>query len=183
MSRSDNLVWLDMEMSGLNPVSDRVLEIATIVTDSDLNTVAEGPVVVVYQDESVLTAMDEWNTSHHTASGLVDRVRKEGVSEQAADEIVVEFLRMHVDDNTSPLCGNSIGQDRRFIVRYLPKLEALLHYRSIDVSSVKELAKRWRPDIFAGVQTKKGEHRALQDVRESIEELQYYRKTFFRMTN
>lgn len=181
MSRSDNLVWLDMEMTGLDPEVDGVLEIAIIVTGPDLDIVAEGPVIVVFQEDSLLDAMDEWNVSHHTRSGLLARVKAEGVSIQEGEGRLLEFLRLHVDDKASPLCGNSIGQDRRFIVRYLPKLDDFLHYRSIDVSTIKELARRWRPELYAGFE-KSDQHQALKDVRESIEELKYYRKLFFRMS-
>jgi len=178
VTRSDNLVWLDMEMTGLDPEVEGVLEIATIVTDSDLQIVAEGPVVTIFQEDSLLQAMDEWNTSHHSASGLLDRVRTEGVSIQEGQKITLDFLKLHVAEKMSPLCGNSIGQDRRFIVRYLPELDDFLHYRTIDVSTVKELAPRWRPEIYSGFK-KKGLHQALDDVRESIEELKYYRELFF----
>ena len=178
MARSDNLVWLDMEMTGLDPEVDGVLEIATIVTDSELNIIAEGPVIVVFQEDSILNSMDEWNTTHHSESGLLDRVRSEGVSIHETEARTLEFLRLHIDDNTSPLCGNSIGQDRRFIVRYMPQLDEFLHYRSIDVSAIKELARRWRPELYAGFK-KMGHHQALEDVRESIEELKFYRDTFF----
>lgn len=181
MSRSDNLVWLDMEMTGLDPEVDGVLEIAIIVTDSDLNVVGVGPVITVFQEDSVLDAMDEWNVTHHTESGLLARVRSQGISLEEGEEKILEFLRLHVDDKASPLCGNSIGQDRRFIVRYLPKLDDFLHYRSIDVSTIKELAKRWRPDIYAGIE-KSGQHQALEDVQESIDELKFYRDRFFRMS-
>ena len=181
VGRSDNLVWLDMEMTGLDPEVDRPLEVAIIVTDADLDLVAVGPVITFFQEESVLQAMDEWNVSHHTESGLVERVKSEGVSLEQGEETILEFLRLHVDDKASPLCGNSIGQDRRFIVRYLPKLDDFLHYRSIDVSTIKELARRWRPEIYAGFE-KSGQHQALEDVRESIEELRFYRELFFRMS-
>jgi oligoribonuclease len=180
VSRSDNLVWLDMEMTGLDPEVDGVLEVAIIVTDPDLSLVAEGPVVTVFQEDSLLEAMDEWNVSHHTESGLLARVKAEGIAIDKADEKLVDFLRLHVDAKASPLCGNSIGQDRRFIVRYLPKLDDFLHYRSIDVSTIKELARRWRPEVYAGFQ-KSGQHQAMEDVRESIEELRFYRKQFFRL--
>ncbi len=180
MSRSDNLVWLDMEMTGLDPEVDRPLEIAIIVTDGDLDVVAVGPVITVFQEDSVLDAMDEWNVSHHTESGLLARVKAEGIAIEEGEEKILEFLRLHVDDKASPLCGNSIGQDRRFIVRYLPKLDDFLHYRSIDVSTIKELARRWRPEVYAGFE-KSCQHQALEDVRESIEELKFYRKLFFRM--
>jgi oligoribonuclease len=169
-----------MEMTGLDPEVDHVLEIATIVTDTNLEIVAEGPVVTVFQEDALLNAMDEWNTTHHTQSGLIERVRSEGVSVQDAEDKTLEFLRQYVDEDKSPLCGNSIGQDRRFIVRYLPGLDQFLHYRSIDVSTIKELAKRWRPEIYSGFK-KTGQHRALEDVRESIGELKFYRELFFRL--
>ena len=180
MARSDNLVWIDMEMTGLDPDVDRILELAIIITDSDLNILAEGPVITVFQADSVLNGMDEWNTTHHVESGLVDRVRKEGVPIAEAEETLLAFLEQHVDQGSSPLCGNSVGQDRRFMVKYMPKIDDYLHYRILDVSTIKELARRWRPEIYSGV-VKKGEHRALDDVRESIEELKYYREHFFRM--
>lgn len=170
-----------MEMTGLEPETDRVLEVAVIITDSDLNIVAEGPVITVFQTDSVLHGMDEWNTTHHGESGLVDRVRKHGISDEAADEQLLNFLRLHVDAGSSPLCGNSVGQDRRFMVKYLPRCEDYLHYRILDVSTIKELTRRWRPDIYNRV-VKKGQHRALEDVRESIDELKFYRDTFFRMS-
>jgi len=180
VARSDNLIWIDMEMTGLDPEVDLVLEVAVIVTDTDLNIVAEGPLVTVFQTDDVLNGMDEWNTTHHTRSGLVERVRNEGVSLQEAEEQLLNFLKSHVDAKASPLCGNSVGQDRRFMVKYLPQFEDYFHYRILDVSTIKELARRWRPEIHEGV-IKKGEHRALEDVRESIEELRYYRDTFFKM--
>jgi oligoribonuclease len=181
VARSDNLIWIDMEMTGLDPEVDLVLEVAVIVTDSDLNIVAEGPLVTVFQSDEVLNGMDEWNTTHHTRSGLVERVRKEGVSLPEAEDQLLNFLKSHVDAKTSPLCGNSVGQDRRFMVKYLPRFEDYFHYRILDVSTIKELARRWRPEIHDGV-IKKGEHRALEDVRESIEELKYYRDNFFQMS-
>jgi oligoribonuclease len=170
-----------MEMTGLDPEADRILELAIIITDSDLNTITEGPVITVFQTDSVLTGMDEWNTTHHVESGLVDRVRKEGVPVAEAEETILSFLSQYVEAGCSPLCGNSVGQDRRFLVKYMPQVDAFLHYRILDVSTIKELARRWRPDIHGGV-IKKGEHRALEDVRESIEELKYYRERFFRMS-
>ena len=176
----DFLVWIDLEMTGLDPEIDRILEIATLVTDADLNIVAEGPLRYVRQSEEVLAGMDEWNTTHHTASGLVDLVRSEGISEREAERQTLDFLKEHVAAGCSPLCGNSIGQDRRFLVRYMPELESFLHYRNVDVSTVKELAKRWRPDVTASMQ-KQSTHRALDDIKESIEELRHYREHFFRM--
>lgn len=177
---SENLVWMDLEMTGLDPEVERVLEIATIITDSNLNVVAEGPVVVVRQSEELLSNMDQWNTEHHTESGLIDRVREQGVSEDEAEQITLGFIRKHVTERSAPLCGNSIGQDRRFLVKYFPKLEQYLHYRNLDVSTIKELALRWRPDVAENV-NKKGAHRALDDIKESIEELRHYRRTFFQV--
>lgn len=174
-----HLVWMDMEMTGLDPERERIIEIATIVTDGDLNVIAEGPVLAVRQSESLLAAMDDWNQRHHAASGLLDRVRREGVSEREAEAATLAFLEQHVDKKRSPLCGNTIWQDRRFLVRYMPTLEDYLHYRMVDVSSIKELVRRWRPDLMAGF-TKKNEHTALADIRESIEELRYYREHFLR---
>lgn len=177
---SENLVWMDLEMTGLDPESERILEIATIITDSSLNIVSEGPVIVVRQSEKLLAGMDEWNTEHHTASGLVDRVRAEGVTEVEAEQVTLEFVSRYVDAGKSPLCGNSIGQDRRFLVKYMPRLEEYLHYRNLDVSTVKELAIRWRPDILSEI-SKKGTHRALDDIKESIDELKQYKSQFFRI--
>jgi len=171
---------MDLEMTGLDPKVDRIIEVATIITDSSLNIVEEGPVIVVSQDQTLLDGMDEWNMNHHTSSGLLDRIKKEGVSEAEAESVTLDFVKMHVEFGESPLCGNTIGQDRRFLERYMTDLESYLHYRSIDVSSIKELALRWRPDVHDGV-VKKGVHRAIDDIRESIEELKYYRAHFFRL--
>jgi oligoribonuclease len=176
-----DLVWMDLEMTGLDPLKERIIEIATLVTDSDLNIVAEGPVLAVRQPETLLAAMDDWNQSHHAASGLLRRVREEGVSEREAEAATLAFLEKHVEKKRSPLCGNTIWQDRRFLSRYMPTLEGYLHYRMVDVSSIKELVQRWRPDLVAGF-VKKNEHTALADVRESVEELRYYRQHFFRTT-
>lgn len=178
--KSQPLVWMDLEMTGLDPECERILEVATIVTDSELNLIAEGPVFYVSQSETLLDAMDEWNTSHHTESGLVELVRTQGVSEQAAEAATIAFLSEHIEPGKSPLCGNSIGQDRRFLVKYMPALEAFLHYRNVDVSTIKELAARWRPDIAGGI-NKKGTHRALDDIKESIDELRHYRTHFFQV--
>lgn len=180
MSYSENLVWMDLEMTGLNPEVDRIIEMATIITDSSLNVIAEGPVVYVAQDQLLLDSMDEWNTTHHTESGLLDRIRAEGVGEREAEQITLDFIKQHVDLRASPLCGNTIGQDRRFLHRYMNELEEYLHYRSIDVSTIKELAVRWRPEVYEGF-SKKGAHRAIDDIRESIEELRYYRSEFFKL--
>jgi oligoribonuclease len=179
-TNSQNLVWMDLEMTGLDPDVDRILEIATIITNSHLDILAEGPVVVVKQSEELLASMDEWNTEHHTNSGLVERVRNEGVSESDAEQLTLEFVRRYTEESESPLSGNSIGQDRRFLVRYMPELESHLHYRNLDVSTVKELAVRWRPDIAESI-VKKGAHRAHDDIKDSIEELKAYKKSFFRL--
>ena len=175
-----NLVWMDLEMTGLDPERDVILEMATIITDGDLNIVAEGPVIALAQSEATLAAMDEWNTTHHTASGLVQRVRTEGVGTVEAEAMTLAFIERHVEKGQAPLCGNTIWQDRRFLVRYMPTLEGYLHYRMIDVSTVKELARRWSPALLGGF-SKKSEHLALADIRESIAELAYYRDRFFRL--
>ena len=172
------LVWIDMEMTGLDPGVDVILEIATVITDAKLEIVAEGPVLAIHQDESTLAAMDAWNTEHHTASGLVDRVRRSEVSVTEAEALTLQFVQRHVDCHTAPLCGNTVWQDRRFLRRYMPVLENWLHYRIVDVSSVKELARRWRPDLVERF-AKQNTHRALDDIRESIAELRHYRDTFF----
>jgi len=174
-----HLVWMDLEMTGLDPDKERIIEIATIVTDSYLEVVAEGPVLAVRQPESLLDAMDDWNQSHHSSSGLLERLRTEGVTEREAEAATLAFLEQHVEKKRSPLCGNTIWQDRRFLTRYMPTLEDYLHYRMVDVSSIKELVQRWRPDLMPGF-SKKNEHTALADVRESIAELRYYREHFLR---
>ena len=175
MQNESNLVWIDMEMTGLRPERDRILEIATIVTDSQLNILAEGPVLAVRQPEAILAGMDEWCTSHHTASGLLDRVRTQGISEAEAEAQTLAFIQQYVPAKSSPLCGNSIGQDRRFMYAYMPKLEAYFHYRNLDVSSLKIVANLWKPQIMAGF-SKKEAHLALDDIRESIAELRYYKE-------
>ena len=176
--KNDRLVWVDMEMSGLNPETDRILEIAMIVTDGDLNIVAEGPVLVVHQENSVLDRMDAWNKGTHGKSGLIDKVKASTLGEGAVEQQCIEFLKQHVKSGISPMCGNTIHQDRRFMNRYMPKLEAYFHYRNIDVSTVKELCKRWHPEIASGF-IKKQAHTALADIVESVEELRYYREKFF----
>ncbi|QBQ56484.1 oligoribonuclease [Nitrosococcus wardiae] len=175
-----NLIWLDLEMSGLDTTQDVILEIATVVTDSDLNIIEEGPVFAIHQNDAILDNMDEWNTRQHTKSGLVERVRHSLINEATAEQRTLEFLSQHTLANSSPLCGNSICQDRRFLARYMPRLEAYFHYRNLDVSSIKELAKRWAPEIAKGFK-KESAHLALADIRESIQELAYYRAHFFRL--
>jgi oligoribonuclease len=176
----NNLAWLDMEMTGLNPDTDRIIEVAIVVTDSQLNTVAEAPVLVVRQADTVLEGMDAWNKSTHGKSGLIDKVKASLLTESAVEEQMLAFLAAHLPEKTSPICGNSICQDRRFLARYMPRLEAYFHYRNLDVSTLKELAKRWKPEIAKGL-TKQGRHEALADIYESIEELKYYRENFLKL--
>ena len=173
------IVWMDMEMSGLEPETDRVLEVAVLVTDGELEVVAEGPNLVLHQSNEVLDAMDEWNTSHHGQSGLTQRVRESTINEAQASAALLTFLEEHTKKKKAPLAGNSIHQDRRFVARYLPEIEDWLHYRNVDVSTVKELVQRWYPKQYSGRPTKKGSHRAMDDLLESIEELKYYRKAVF----
>jgi oligoribonuclease len=172
----NNLIWIDMEMTGLQPDSDRIIEIAILVTDSQLVTIAEGPVLVVHQPDAVLDAMDTWNKSTHKKSGLIERVRASQTTEAVAERTALEFLAQHVPANASPMCGNSICQDRRFLARWMPRLEAHFHYRNLDVSTLKELVRRWKPELMKGF-LKEGKHEALADILESIEELKFYRKT------
>lgn len=173
-----NLVWMDLEMTGLDPEKHKVLEIATIVTDSDLNVLAEGPVFAIHQSDDVLNNMDEWCIRTHGDSGLTERCRQSNVTEQLAIDETIKFLEKYVPKGISPLCGNSIGQDRRFLRRHMQELEDYFHYRIVDVSTVKELVKRWKPEVLDG-HTKKGAHLALDDIRESIDELAFYRKNVF----
>ncbi len=181
MAKDPNaLVWIDLEMTGLDPDNDRIIEIATIVTDSNLNVVAEGPVLAIYQPESVLAGMDQWNRTTHGESGLIDKVRRSEISEAEAETVTLEFIGRLVTRNRSPLCGNSVCQDRRFLIRYMPRLESYLHYRNLDVSTLKELARRWIPELYGGLQ-KRNTHRALDDIRESIQELRYYRANFLKL--
>ena len=175
-----HLVWVDMEMSGLDPDNDKVLEIALIVTDKDLNLVEEGPVLVVHQPDAVLDAMDSWNKGTHGKSGLIDKVKASPLSEAEVELQVLAFMEKHVPKRTSPMCGNSICQDRRFLARHMPQLEAYFHYRNLDVSTLKELAARWRPELKDGFK-KANSHTALADIQESIEELKYYREHFIRL--
>ena len=177
MKNENNLVWIDLEMTGLNPEQDVIIEIATIVTDQNLNILAQGPVIAVHQTDDVLNAMDEWCTTTHTNSGLVARVKESKYTVAQAEIETLEFLQNYVPAGASPICGNSIGQDRRFLVKYMPKLEQFFHYRNLDVSTLKELAKRWQPDLRY---EKKGTHLALDDIKESIAELDFYRSHFLR---
>ena len=171
----NNLIWIDMEMTGLQPDADRVIEIATLVTDPQLNVLATGPVLVIHQPDEVLNAMDSWNKSTHAKSGLIERVRASRLSEAEAERQAIEFLAAHVPASSSPMCGNSICQDRRFLARWMPRLESYFHYRNLDVSTLKELVRRWKPEAMKGF-AKEGKHEAMADILESIEELKYYRK-------
>ncbi len=173
------LIWIDMEMTGLKPETDRIIEVALVVTDSDLETVAEAPVWVVRQDDATLGAMDAWNTGTHGRSGLIDKVKASPMVESDVETLALAFLREHVPAKASPMCGNSICQDRRFLARWMPALEDYFHYRNLDVSTLKELARRWKPELMKGV-PKEGKHEALADVHESIAELGYYREHFIR---
>ena len=178
MKSDQNLVWVDMEMTGLNPDTDAIIEIATIVTDTDLKVLAEGPAIAIHQPNERLETMDEWNTNQHNASGLVERVRQSQETELTAARRTIRFIRKYVPYGKSPMCGNSICQDRRFMARYMPELEAWFHYRNLDVSTVKILMQRWRPELEASIE-KESVHLALEDIRQSIEELRYYRDHFF----
>jgi len=180
MQNAGNLIWVDLEMTGLDPDRDVVIEIATIITDSDLNTLAEGPVIALHQSDARLDGMDEWNTTHHNRSGLVERVKASKYNEQSATEETIAFIEQWVPRGASPMCGNSICQDRRFMARHLPELESFFHYRNLDVSTLKILMQRWRPELESGF-TKSGAHLALEDIRESIDEMRYYREHFLRL--
>lgn len=177
-AKDKNLVWIDLEMTGLDVDECRIIEIATLITDSELNIIATGPELVIHQPDELLDAMDEWNTKHHGESGLTEAVRKSTISEEEAERRTLEFIKTYCDERSAPLCGNSVWQDRRFLDRYMPKLEAYLHYRIIDVSSIKEVVRRWYPSNVRP--PKKGDtHRALDDIKESIEELRFYRENIF----
>ncbi|KMN33497.1 MULTISPECIES: oligoribonuclease [Chromobacterium] len=175
-----NLIWLDMEMTGLNPETDRIIEVAMIVTDSQLNVVAESPVLVIHQPDAVLDGMDDWNKNTHGKSGLIEKVKASTLGEAEAEQILLDFMAQHVPPRITPMCGNTIHQDRRFMVRWMPKLEEYFHYRNLDVSTLKELCKRWKPEVARGV-VKRGKHEALADILESIEELRYYREHFLKL--
>ncbi len=176
----ENLIWIDLEMTGLDPQNDQIIEIATVVTDSALNELAEGPVLAIHQPDAVLGGMDEWNTKQHGGSGLTERVRASQIDAATAQRTTLEFLEPWVGAGKSPMCGNSICQDRRFMARLMPELEAFFHYRNLDVSSLKELARRWAPAVYSGF-TKDSSHLALDDIRDSIAELRHYRETFLKI--
>lgn len=176
----NNLLWLDMEMTGLNPDTDRIIELAVVITDAKLDTVAESPVLVVHQADAVLDAMDDWNKGTHGRTGLIAKVKASQTDEAQAQAQILAFIQQHVPARTSPMCGNSICQDRRFMARHMPQLEAYFHYRNLDVSTLKELARRWKPELAKGV-VKNGKHEALADIYESIAEMKFYRENFLRL--
>jgi oligoribonuclease len=178
---SENLIWIDLEMTGLQPDHDRIIEMAVIITDAHLNPIAEAPVLTIHQSNEILAGMDDWNIKHHTQSGLVERVKASEYDEAQAEKIMIDFLRRYISPNKSPMCGNSICQDRRFLYRYMPKLESYFHYRNLDVSTLKELAKRWAPEVQKSF-TKKSKHIALEDVKDSIHELKHYREFLFKLS-
>jgi oligoribonuclease len=177
---ANNLIWVDLEMTGLEPDVDRIIEIATLVTDQELNIIAQGPVLAIHQSDEVLAGMDDWNQKHHGESGLIDRVKASQYSEQDAIDLTISFLADYVPKGKSPMCGNSIGQDRRFLNKYMLELEDYFHYRNVDVSTIKELVRRWSPETMNGF-SKKNTHQALEDIKESIAELQYYRSQVFKI--
>ncbi|MBV7317538.1 oligoribonuclease [Shewanella sp. NIFS-20-20] len=179
-ANENNLIWIDLEMTGLEPETDRIIEIATIVTDSQLNILAEGPVMAIHQPDEVLDAMDDWNQQHHGASGLIARVKASTIDEQQAVEQTIAFLSQYVPKGASPICGNSVGQDRRFLNRYMRELEDYFHYRNLDVSTIKELVRRWQPALMSEFK-KQNTHQALMDIQESIAELQFYRAKVFKI--
>jgi oligoribonuclease len=176
----NNLIWIDMEMTGLSPDTDRIIEVALVITDSQLATVAEAPVLVVHQPDAVLDVMDDWNKGTQARSGLIEKVKASTLADDQVEQSMLDFLLQHVPKGASPMCGNSICQDRRFLARWMPKLEAYFHYRNLDVSTLKELARRWKPELMKGV-SKNGKHEALADVYESIEEMKYYRDNFIKL--
>jgi oligoribonuclease len=179
LSRKENLIWIDLEMTGLDPDQNKIIEIATVITDKELTVLGEGPVLAIHQPDTILAAMDEWNTRQHANSGLTERVRTSAVTEQEAEQLTLEFIRQHVDQGASPICGNSICQDRRFLIRHMPELAAFFHYRNLDVSTLKILAKLWLPEVGNRFE-KKSVHLALADIHDSIRELRFYREHLFK---
>lgn len=177
---SQNLIWIDLEMTGLNPEHDKIIEIATVITDKNLSNLVDGPNLAIYHHDSVLERMDEWNVTHHTRSGLLERVRASTFSIKEAEELTLEFIKKYVPQGKSPICGNTVYQDRRFLYRYMPTLEQYFHYRNLDVSTLKILAQRWYPRVYSGLK-KKSEHLASADIHASINELQYYREQLFKL--
>lgn len=180
MKNNDNLIWIDLEMTGLYPEKDRIIEMATIVTDAQLNILAQGPVLAIAQPQALLDGMDAWNTRQHNQTGLVKRVQESTVNEQEAEKATISFLSQYLDKGKSPMCGNSICQDRRFLYNYMPALAEFFHYRNLDVSTLKELVRRWRPELMSGL-VKESRHQALDDIQDSIEELKYYRQHFIQL--
>ncbi len=180
VAKDQRLVWIDMEMTGLDPEKERIIELAAVVTEPDLTLVAEGPALVIHQSDALLAAMDKWNQSTHGRSGLIDKVKASTLTESEAEEQMLEFLSRHVPAGKSPMCGNTIGQDRRFMVKYMPRLEAFFHYRNLDVSTLKELALRWKPEVYRSF-AKQSRHEAMADIYESIAELKHYREHFIRL--
>ena len=180
MKDQNNLCWLDMEMTGLNPDTDKIIEVAMIITDKDLNVLAQSEVYAIHQSDAVLNAMDEWCTTTHARTGLTERVKQSSYTEAEVEQRLLDFMGEWLPEKTTPMCGNTIHQDRRFMVKHMPRLEAFFHYRNLDVSTLKELARRWHPEVYKGV-VKKGSHKALDDILESIEELRYYRETFLKL--
>ena len=179
-ANDSNLIWIDLEMTGLDPERDRIIEIATLVTDAHLNILAEGPTIAVHQSDAQLALMDDWNVRTHTGSGLVERVKASPFDDNAAQQQTIEFLRKWVPEGKSPICGNSVGQDRRFLFKYMPELETYFHYRYLDVSTLKELVRRWKPEVLSGFK-KENTHKAMDDIRESVAELAYYREHFIQL--
>jgi len=179
-ANAQRLVWLDLEMTGLDPEKERIIEAAVVVTEADLTVVAEGPVLVIHQNDALLDAMDKWNQSTHGKSGLVEKVRASTLTEAEAEAQLLDFLTQHVAAGKSPLCGNTVSQDRRFLVKYMPRLEAFFHYRNLDVSTLKELALRWKPEVYRAF-NKQSRHQALADIYESIDELKHYREHFIKL--
>ncbi|MEE8731262.1 MAG: oligoribonuclease [Rahnella inusitata] len=179
-ANDSNLIWIDLEMTGLDPERDRIIEIATLVTDAHLNILAEGPTIAVHQSDAQLALMDDWNVRTHTGSGLVERVKASPFDDNAAQQQTIEFLREWVPEGKSPICGNSVGQDRRFLFKYMPELETYFHYRYLDVSTLKELVRRWKPEVLSGFK-KENTHKAMDDIRESVAELTYYREHFIQL--